>query len=212
MPSSGSRAAQGASDRGGQDALAAYRGQRNLRRSGEPAGGRRGQRRKPTFVVQQHSARTMHYDFRLEADGVLKSWSVPKGPSLDPAEKRLAVPTEDHPLDYEKFEGVIPAGGYGAGPVIVWDTGTYENRTVDSSGHPVDVADAIGRGHVSFDLHGQKLRGGFSLTRFRSGRQPGWLLVKRDDEFASRQGDLERDQPQSVRSGKDIGQVGEERS
>jgi DNA ligase D-like protein (predicted 3'-phosphoesterase) len=210
MPSPGQKAGQEADQGAGRDALAAYRGKRNLRRSGEPAGGRQSQRRRPTFVVQQHAARTMHYDFRLEAGGVLKSWSVPKGPSLDPAEKRLAVPTEDHPLDYEKFEGVIPPGEYGAGSVIVWDTGTYDNRTTDSAGHPVDVADAIERGHVSFDLHGHKLRGGYSLTRFRSGRQPGWLLVKKDDEFASRQADLERDQPESVRSGKDIGQVREE--
>lgn len=214
MPSSGNRQCGAAGERGGRDSgLAPYRAKRNLRRSGEPSGrGRRGsgQRRNPTFVVQQHDARTMHYDFRLEAGGVLKSWSVPKGPSLDPADKRLAVPTEDHPLDYEKFEGVIPTGEYGAGPVIVWDTGTYENRTTDSGGHPVDVTDAIERGHVSFDLQGRKLRGGYSLTRFRGGRQPGWLLVKKNDEFASAQADPERDQPESVQSGQDIGQVGEE--
>jgi DNA ligase D-like protein (predicted 3'-phosphoesterase) len=183
------------------------------REQGEPSGRGRGggrQRHQLTFVVQQHDARTMHYDFRLEAGGVLKSWSVPKGPSLDPADKRLAVPTEDHPLDYEKFEGVIPKGEYGAGPVIVWDAGTYENRTTDSCGHLVDVTDAIERGHVSFDLQGRKLRGGYALTRFRSGRQPGWLLVKKDDEFARAQADPERDEPESVQSGQDIGQVGEE--
>jgi DNA ligase D-like protein (predicted 3'-phosphoesterase) len=171
-----------------------------------------GLRGRPTFVVQQHDARTMHYDFRLEAGGVLKSWSVPKGPSLDPADKRLAVPTADHPIDYEKFEGVIPQGDYGAGPVIVWDTGTYQNQTTDSSGHPVDVPDAIERGHVSFDLHGRKLRGGFALTRIRSGRDPGWLLVKKDDKFASARADPERDEPESVRSGQDIGQLGEDTS
>jgi DNA ligase D-like protein (predicted 3'-phosphoesterase) len=198
-----------AADDGG---LEPYRAKRNLQRSGEPSGrgrGGSGRRHKPTFVVQQHDATAMHYDFRLEAGGVLKSWAVPKGPSLDPAVKRLAVPTEDHPLDYEKFEGVIPKGEYGAGPVIVWDTGTYENQTTDSSGHPVDVPEAIERGHVSFDLHGRKLRGGYSLTRLRSGREPAWLLVKKNDTFASRQTDPERDEPESVRSGKDIGDIGE---
>lgn len=110
---------------------------------------------------------------------MLKSWSVPKGPSADPAVKRLAVPTEDHPLDYENFEGVIPRGEYGAGSVIVWDAGTYENTTNDSSGRAVPVADATERGHVSFDLHGKKLRGGYSLTRIRSGREPAGFWSRR---------------------------------
>ena len=197
-----------AGQRGGK--LEAYRGKRDLRRSGEPSGRSSGRRRRsgqPRFVVQQHDARTMHYDFRLEADGVLKSWSVPKGPSQDPADKRLAVQTEDHPLDYEDFEGVIPPGDYGAGPVIVWDAGTYDNETTDKSGSDISVADAVGRGHVSFVLHGRKLRGGYSLTRFRSGRQPGWLLVKKADPYADKAANPERDRPESVKSGKDIGQL-----
>ena len=195
-------------DRGG---LGAYHEKRDLERSGEPSGARRRPGGRPTFVVQKHGARSLHYDFRLEADGVLKSWSVPKGPSADPAVKRLAVPTEDHPLDYENFEGVIPRGEYGAGPVIVWDGGTYENTTKDSSGRAVPVADAIERGHVSFDLHGKKLHGGYSLTRIRSGREPGWLLVKKADKFAKPGSDPERDEPESVQSGKDIGQVAEDK-
>jgi DNA ligase D-like protein (predicted 3'-phosphoesterase) len=192
------------------DALGAYRAQRDLRRSGEPSGGQHRRGGRPTFVVQKHGARSLHYDFRLEADGVLKSWSVPKGPSTDPAEKRLAVPTEDHPIDYENFEGVIPPGEYGAGPVIVWDTGTYANRTEDSSGRVVPVSQAIRNGHLSFDLHGKKLRGGYSLTRIRGGRQPGWLLVKKADEFADRGSDPEHDLPKSVKTGKDIDQVAEQ--
>ena len=196
---------------GKNGALDAYRRKRDLRRSSEPSGGRRRQGGRPTFVVQKHGARSLHYDFRLEEDGVLKSWSVPKGPSADPAVKRLAVPTEDHPLDYENFEGVIPRGEYGAGPVIVWDAGNYENTTKDSSGHAVPVADAIERGHVSFDLHGKKLRGGYALTRIRGGRQPGWLLVKESDEFADPGGDPERERPESVKSGKDIDQVAEKK-
>jgi DNA ligase D-like protein (predicted 3'-phosphoesterase) len=199
---------------GENDALRAYRSKRDLGRSGEPSGDRSHPGRQPAFVVQKHSARSLHYDFRLEADGVLKSWSVPKGPSADPAVKRLAVPTEDHPLDYENFEGVIPRGDYGAGAVIVWDTGTYDNRTKDSGGHAVPVADAIERGHVSFDLHGTKLRGGYSLTRIpgrRDERGPVWLLVKKADKFAEPGSDPERDEPESVKSGKDIEQVADEK-
>jgi DNA ligase D-like protein (predicted 3'-phosphoesterase) len=187
--------------------LEAYHSKRDLRRSGEPSGGRRRSGRKPRFVVQQHDAHTMHYDFRLEAGGVLMSWSVPKGPSRNPAVKRLAVQTEDHPIDYEDFEGVIPRGQYGAGPVIVWDTGTYDNDTADSSGRVVGVGDAVSRGHVSFVLHGRKLRGGYSLTRIRLGRQPAWLLVKKADRFADRGADPEREHPESVKSGKDIGDL-----
>jgi DNA ligase D-like protein (predicted 3'-phosphoesterase) len=167
-----------------------------------------------TFVVQKHSASSLHYDFRLEVDGVLKSWAVPKGPSADPAVKRLAVPTEDHPLDYENFEGVIPRGEYGAGAVIVWDTGTYENRTRGSSGTTMPVAEAIGHGHVTFDLYGRKLRGGWSLTRIAAWadeRDPGWLLVKKADSFAEPGSDPEQDEPESVKSGKDIEQVADEK-
>ena len=196
---------------GENDALRTYRSKRDLDRSGEPSGGRRRPDRRPAFVVQKHSARSLHYDFRLEADGVLKSWSVPKGPSADPAVKRLAVPTGDHPLDYEDFEGVIPRGEYGAGAVIVWDTGTYDNRTKDPVGHAVSVAVAIERGHVSFDLHGRKLRGGYSLTRIRSGRDPGWIQVKKADKFAEPGSDPERDEPESVKSGKDIDQVADDK-
>jgi DNA ligase D-like protein (predicted 3'-phosphoesterase) len=199
---------------GENDALHAYRSKRDLGRSGEPSGGRRRRGRRPGFVVQKHSARSLHYDFRLEADGVLKSWAVPKGPSADPAVKRLAVPTEDHPLDYENFEGLIPRGDYGAGAVIVWDTGTYDNRTKDSSGTTVPVAEAIQRGHVTFDLHGTKLRGGYSLTRIpgrRDERGPVWLLVKKADKFAEPGSDPELDEPESVKSGKDIEQVADEK-
>jgi DNA ligase D-like protein (predicted 3'-phosphoesterase) len=199
---------------GENDTLRAYRSKRDLGRSGEPSGGRRRPGRRPAFVVQKHSARSLHYDFRLEADEVLKSWSVPKGPSADPAVKRLAVPTEDHPLDYENFEGVIPRGEYGAGAVIVWDTGTYDNRTKGSAGQTVSVADAIERGHVSFDLHGTKLRGAYSLTRIRARRDergPVWLLVKNADKFAEPGSDPERDEPESVQSGKDIEQVADEK-
>lgn len=194
-------------------ALSEYRRRRNFRRSGEPAGGGGGGRRggRPRFVVQQHDASTEHYDFRLEADGVLKSWAVPKGPSVDPRDKRLAVATEDHPLEYASFEGVIEPGEYGAGPVIVWDRGHYVNRSHDSGGRPVPAAAAIERGHITFDLHGRKLRGRYSLTRMRSRGKGQWLLVKSGDEFADRRRRPVRSQPESVKSGKRIDELAAEK-
>jgi DNA ligase D-like protein (predicted 3'-phosphoesterase) len=187
--------------------LSEYRDKRNLGRSGEPAGSKGRGHRRPRFVVQEHLASSLHYDFRLEADGALKSWAIPKGPAADPAQKRLAVPTEDHPLEYEDFEGVIPEGEYGAGEVIVWDTGTYDNQSRDSGGHELSVAEAIGHGHVSFVLHGKKLRGGYSLTKMRRGGREAWLLVKKADEFAG--GDPVETSPESVKSGKTVGQLGD---
>jgi len=124
-----------------------YRRKRDFSKTPEPRGGKKIPGKLFRFVVQQHDARTMHFDFRLEVDGALKSWAVPKGPSIDPRVKRLAVPTEDHPLDYAGFEGVIPAKQYGAGAVIVWDRGIYRNLTRDSSGRPKNPARAIREGH-----------------------------------------------------------------
>ena len=162
------------------------------------------------FVVQKHDASSLHYDFRLEADGVLKSWAVPKGPSTDPREKRLAVPTEDHPLDYGDFEGTIPQGEYGAGSVIVWDTGSYRNLT-ERDGHEVPVADAVEQGHVTVWLEGEKLTGGYALTRV--GRGERWLLVKeRDQEADARRNPVSTEQL-SVTSGRGLDDVeGEERA
>jgi DNA ligase D-like protein (predicted 3'-phosphoesterase) len=190
-----------------EPALEEYRRKRDFERTGEPRGrrGRRGTR--PRFVVQQHDASTEHYDFRLEAGGVLKSWAVPRGPSLDPRDKRLAVATEDHTLQYAGFEGVIGPGEYGAGPVIVWDRGYYVNRSHDADGDAVTAEQAIERGHVTFDLHGRKLRGRFSLTRMRRRGKDQWLLVKSGDEFADRRRNPVRSQPESVKSGKRIGEL-----
>ncbi|MFF4638545.1 DNA polymerase ligase N-terminal domain-containing protein [Streptomyces olivaceus] len=167
------------------DGLRDYHGRRDFGWTGEPAGrGASAGSGECRFVVQIHDASTLHFDFRLQVGDVLKSWSVPKGPSGDPSDKRLAVPTEDHPLDYEDFEGVIPAGEYGGGTVIVWDRGTYEPLSHDRRGRPVDFAESLERGHARFRLHGEKLRGEYALTRFRGGRDGGpgegtaWLLVK----------------------------------
>ena len=149
------------------------------------------------FVIQQHAATTLHYDFRHEVDGMLRSWAVPKGLSTDPREKRLAVEVEDHSLDYADFEGVI-GDGYGAGRVIVWDAGTYRPLT---EGPP---ADALDKGHLSFWLEGEKLRGGWTLQRTHQGDKPQWLLIKKRDEEADARRNPVSTQPESVLSGRTI--------
>ena len=154
------------------------------------------------FVVQKHAASTLHYDFRLEVDGTLRSWAVPKGPSTDPSEKPLAVEVEDHPLDYADFEGVIGEGIYGAGAVIVWDAGTYRNLDEERS-----MAEALESGHAKVWLEGEKLRGGWTLQRTRAGSKPQWLLIKRRDEGADARRNPESSQPKSVKSGRTVEQV-----
>src|ERR671922_321708 len=141
------------------------------------------------FVIQQHSATRLHYDFRLECDGVLKSWSVPKGLSLDPAEKRLAVQTEDHPFDYASFEGIIPPKQYGAGEVIVWDCGVYspdeEEDWIDNREEAErQVREALEKGKLSVFLRGEKVKGSFALVRTKD--QKTWLLIKHKDRFAAK--------------------------
>ncbi|UFN47656.1 non-homologous end-joining DNA ligase [Roseomonas sp. OT10] len=184
------------------DPLAPYRARRYFRRSPEPEGAapRRRKAKAPlAFVVQKHDATRLHYDFRLELDGVLKSWAVTRGPSLDPADRRLAVQVEDHPLDYGGFEGVIGAG-YGAGTVLLWDRGTWEPEGDDPEG---DLA----AGTLRFTLHGERLRGGWTLRRFRGeGSKPRWLLIKsRDAEARPGEGDaLLEEATTSVASGRDL--------
>jgi bifunctional non-homologous end joining protein LigD len=190
-----------------QESLRRYRDKRRFEATPEPAGeadtkdAAAGNR----FVVQNHAARRLHYDVRLEVDGVMASWAVPKGPSYDPKVKRLAVHVEDHPLDYRTFEGNIPGGQYGAGSVIVWDEGTYRNLT-ERDGKPVSVRDAIEAGHLSVWLEGHKLKGGWSFTRTgRDGDQ--WIMVKRRDERADPSLDIETAAPASVLSGRLIEEV-----
>ncbi|MBN8997982.1 MAG: DNA ligase, partial [Rhizobiales bacterium] len=191
----------GATQKG--DSLATYRTKRDFARTSEPSGeaaGTPGHR----FVVQKHEATRLHYDFRLELDGVLKSWAVTRGPSLDPSEKRLAVRTEDHPIDYATFEGVIPAGQYGAGTVIVWDHGDWE-----AVGDPHRGLDA---GKLTFILHGERMKGEWALVRMKGGRSRGdetrenWLLVKADDAEADRRRDI-LSATTSVDSGRDLAAV-----
>jgi DNA ligase D-like protein (predicted 3'-phosphoesterase) len=148
------------------------------------------------FVVQEHQATAHHYDVRLEVDGVMRSWAVPKGPSLDPASKRLAVQVEDHGLGHNDFEGALGDGG-----VIVWDRGTYEQ------GGRVAWPEALDRGHAVFVLHGEKLRGGFALQRTRPGAKPQWLLIKRRDDEARPGSDIVAERPESVISGRTLAEL-----
>ena len=188
-------------------ALEEYRRKRSAERTPEPFGEapRFGSRSGGMFVVQKHAATRLHYDFRLEMEGVLRSWAVPKGPSLNPVDKRLAVMVEDHPIEYGDFEGIIPEGNYGAGEVIVWDRGVY--RMTDP---PDDVAGAVRAGKLDIEMFGLKLRGGYAMVR-TSGRNSNarvsrnekqqWLLIKRHDGFASADIDIAESRPRSVLSG-----------
>jgi bifunctional non-homologous end joining protein LigD len=169
-----------------QDRLRSYREKRDFKATSEPEPSPSPQARpsqeqpgEMIFVVQKHEARTLHYDLRLEVEGVLRSWAVPKGPSMDPKDKRLAIETEDHPLEYAGFEGTIPKGEYGAGTVTIWDYGVYRNIT-EQDGLEVPMSQALEKGHAAFWLEGRRLLGGFALTRTKR----GWILVKMRDEHA----------------------------
>jgi DNA ligase D-like protein (predicted 3'-phosphoesterase) len=182
------------------------RKKRDLGESPEPSGGRGRASGRPRFVVQKHQAQQLHYDFRLEIDGALKSWAVPKGPSTDPRDKRLAVQTEDHPLEYSDFEGVIPEGEYGAGAVLVWDAGEYRNLK-ENSGEPLSMSEAVEEGHITVWLEGEKLRGGYALTRFRRGKKDKWLLVKMDDAESDARRNPTSSETESTLSGRTIEEV-----
>jgi bifunctional non-homologous end joining protein LigD len=189
------------------DPLQRYRSKRDFDVTPEPSGDSHAEAATATggnsYVVQKHAARRLHYDLRFEVDGVMASWAVPKGPSYDPKVKRLAVHVEDHPLDYRTFEGMIPGREYGAGSVIVWDEGTYTNIT-ERRGKPVGVREAIEGGHLSVFLDGQKLHGGWALTRTG---ENNWIMVKRRDDWADPSLDIEEAAPQSVQSGRLLEEV-----
>ncbi|HEY3202072.1 MAG TPA: DNA polymerase ligase N-terminal domain-containing protein [Thermoanaerobaculia bacterium] len=174
--------------------LEEYRKKRRFAVTPEPKGKIPAKRRakKLAYVVQKHRATALHYDFRLEWNGVMLSWAVPKGPSLDPSVKRLAMPTEDHPLEYNEFEGIIPEGEYGAGTVMIWDRGTWIPEVPD-----VDAA--MKKGELKFSLDGEKLHGSWVLVRTgrRGEGRPSWLLIKHRDDFASKQ-DVAEEKPRSV--------------
>lgn len=224
------------------EALAEYRRRRDFTRTSEPSGQAEGeaatdevQPRHLAFVVQKHAASTLHYDFRLELDGVLKSWAVPKGPSLDPADKRLAVMTEDHPLEYASFEGIIPEEEYGAGTVMLWDIGWWEpdlarmkpGKTGKGSeasragagagadpGAGADAAAAAQAGLVKGDLklviHGEKLAGSWALVQMKNRGEKNWLLIKHRDEAARPGTDITIEEPLSVATGRSLEQIASE--
>jgi bifunctional non-homologous end joining protein LigD len=179
--------------------LQRYHKKRDFGETPEPRGARSKGSRRLRFVIQKHHATRLHYDFRLEADGVLKSWAVPKGPSFDPKERRLAMHVEDHPMDYRTFEGIIPKGNYGAGEVIVWDQGTYEL----SEGN--DPAAEIGKGKIKFVMHGKKMRGEFTLVRIKGRGESGdpWLLIKDHDEYVDPKYNVAKDD-KSVKTGRTV--------
>ena len=187
--------------------LKTYREKRNFRISPEPQGDPNGgagnkSGSAPIFVVQKHRATQLHYDFRLEHNGTLLSWAVPKGPSLDPSVKRLAMQVEDHPIEYAQFEGTIPKGEYGGGTVMVWDIGTWTPEQPD-----VDAA--LKKGDLKFTLHGKKLRGSWVLVRtrgFGSSSKPTWLLIKHRDKYAC-EVDITATKPKSALSGKLLAEI-----
>jgi len=195
------------------DRLKDYREKRDFRGTPEPGGDEISfdwADARPIFVIQKHDASSLHYDFRIEVDGVLKSWAVPKGPSTDPREKRLAIPTEDHPLAYADFEGTIPEDEYGGGTVLVWDRGSYRNLKENEAGEgeePPSVAEQIADGHVTIWLQGQKIAGGHALIRTGDER---WLLIKMDDDEADARRNPTSTEPESVRSGLTIEEIAEE--
>lgn len=185
-----------------------YRARRNFTITAEPYGKNEVKAKGPIFVVQKHDARRLHYDFRIEIDGVLKSWAIPKGPSMDPSQKRLAVPTDDHPIEYAYFEGVIPEGEYGAGPVMIWDLGTYENVKRED-GKLIPMKKSYKEGRIEINLDGEKLHGSFALIRTlrKKNDQPLWLLIKMKDEYASARRNLLARQPKSVLTGRTLKQI-----
>src|SRR5213592_5189311 len=183
--------------------LKKYRSMRDFGATPEPSGGKPKSTTLPIFVIQKHQASHLHYDFRLEMEGVLKSWAVPKGPSLDPADKRLAMQVEDHPVSYFDFEGIIPEGNYGAGTVMVWDVGTWEPLSPQPvkgkfvPGTDAEASEMLKNGDFKIRLHGKKLKGDFALIHMRSHR-PGskgteWLLIKKQDDAVIKGYDIEKD-------------------
>jgi DNA ligase D-like protein (predicted 3'-phosphoesterase) len=194
-----------------KDKLGTYKQKRDFNKTPEPgekearfdwAEGR------PIFVIQKHQATTLHYDFRIEVDGVLKSWAVPKGPSTDPSVKRLAVPTEDHPLGYADFEGVIPEDEYGGGTVMVWDRGTYRSLKEEEEGEEAkSIEQQLKEGHVTIWLEGEKISGGYALIRTGGGDDARWLLIKMDDEKADARRNPTSTETKSVKTERSLDEI-----
>jgi len=185
--------------------LVEYNAKRDFTRTAEPAGKVPKPRGKTLhFVIQKHAASHLHYDFRLELDGVMKSWAVPKGPSLDPSVRRLAMEVEDHPIAYNTFEGTIPQGEYGGGTVMLWDRGTYE---ADDDGGAASLRRGYEKGELRFVMHGKRIRGGFVLARLRRPGRPQWLLIKRRDQYADPERDITAEETTSVATRRTMEQI-----
>jgi bifunctional non-homologous end joining protein LigD len=184
-----------------------YRRKRDFNKTAEPKGGRGRERKKLQFVIQKHAASHLHYDLRLELDGVMKSWAVPKGLSLDPSVKRLAMQVEDHPIDYNSFEGTIPKGEYGGGTVMLWDRGSYEYGGTDPD--PIEgLRRGYQKGDFKFVLNGRRLKGSWALVRMRRGQgKPQWLLIKHRDEYALPGSDVAADYQTSVATGRTMEEI-----
>jgi len=190
-----------------KEPLSEYQKKRDFPATPEPSGEVTKRNSEPIFVIQKHDASNLHYDLRLESEGVLKSWAVPKGPSMDPKVKRLAVPTEDHPMAYANFEGVIPEGHYGAGTVIVWDSGVFKN----TKGEDASFAENLSDGHATIFLEGSKLKGDFALIRTgRGGKRHQWLFFKMKDEYAAPETDITVEKPNSSKTGRSLQEVAEQ--
>jgi len=187
-----------------KDPLAQYKRRRNFARSPEPPDKKGRSSRMPMFVIQKHAARSMHYDFRLSIGGVLVSWAVPKGPSMSTRLRRLAIRTDDHPIAYAQFEGVIPKGEYGAGTVMVWDKGTYRNIK-KKGGKKVSMAQCLVSGQIEVWLEGDVLRGAYVLLR--RGKEKQWLLIKMKDEHASERRNPVNTHNKSVLTGRTMRQI-----
>ncbi|HEX7977036.1 MAG TPA: DNA polymerase ligase N-terminal domain-containing protein [Gemmatimonadaceae bacterium] len=185
--------------------LGEYNAKRDFTRTAEPAGKVPKPRgRTLHFVIQKHAASHLHYDFRLELDGVMKSWAVPKGPSLDPSVRRLAMEVEDHPIAYNTFEGTIPQGEYGGGTVMLWDRGTYEAA---DEGGPAALRSGYEKGELRFVMHGKRLKGGFVLARLHRPGRPQWLLIKRRDAQADPTRDVTAEETTSVATRRTMEQI-----
>ncbi len=189
-----------------EESLKTYHEKRDFKRTPEPYGHDKATK-ELIFVIQKHKATNLHYDFRIEMEGVLKSWAVPKGPSTDPKVKRLALPTEDHPIEYAGFEGVIPAG-YGAGTVMVWDTGTYANLWAEKEADQrLTMAQAYEKGRIEIRLNGKKLKGGYAMVRTGGIGDRKWLLIKERDEYANKPEDPVQTEPDSALTGRSLEEI-----
>src|SRR5882672_822588 len=195
--------------------LTEYRRKRDFGRTQEPSGEVTSAPARPgrlRFVIQKHAARNLHFDLRLELEGVMKSWAVPKGPSMDPSVKRLAMQVEDHPIDYNTFEGSIPKGEYGGGTVMLWDRGTYSSDTAASPEEEEDaIREGLKRGDLKITFHGERLHGSYALIRMKFARdgsssRPQWLLIKHRDEFASNR-DVVAENMTSVETGRTMEEI-----